>query len=217
LSSLTLLLAIEQAPLYLFIGIEGADIMIMKILTNKRFGKLKVISLNEERTNKENRALAYWNCLCDCGNTSVVRSSALISGRSQSCGCNHHKLGKNNSNFTGFEEIGGRYWNNLKKTSILTRKLAFDIIIQDAWALFLKQNRCCALTGMELQFQSKDSVADRTASLDRIDSSKGYIEGNVQWVHKDINYIKNDYSQNYFIELCNKVVNHQNQSLNTKA
>ena len=37
-------------------------------------------------------------------------------------------------------------------------------------------------------------------SLDRIDSSKGYEENNVQWVHKDINLMKNKYDNKYFIE-----------------
>lgn len=41
--------------------------------------------------------------------------------------------------------------------------------------------------------------------LDRIDSSKGYIEGNVQWVHKDVNMMKQNYSQKYFIEMCKKI------------
>jgi hypothetical protein len=44
-----------------------------------------------------------------------------------------------------------------------------------------------------------------TASLDRIDSSKGYVEGNVQWVHKRINIMKNDLSDSEFIEWCRVV------------
>jgi hypothetical protein len=43
---------------------------------------------------------------------------------------------------------------------------------------------------------------EHTASLDRIDSSKGYCEDNVQWVHKDINRMKNTFDQDYFISLC---------------
>ena len=48
----------------------------------------------------------------------------------------------------------------------------------------------------------KKRKSDGTASLDRIDSSKGYIEGNIQWVHKDINRMKGDSSDNDFIKLC---------------
>jgi hypothetical protein len=50
-----------------------------------------------------------------------------------------------------------------------------------------------------------NSGSTGTASLDRIDSSKGYEEGNIQWVHKHINFMKRTYSQEYFIDMCKKV------------
>lgn len=51
----------------------------------------------------------------------------------------------------------------------------------------------------------------QTASLDRINSNLGYEPNNVQWVHKDINKMKLDYNQQYFINMCTYVVNHANQ------
>jgi hypothetical protein len=33
-----------------------------------------------------------------------------------------------------------------------------------------------------------------TARLDMIDPAKGYVEGNVQWIHKDIQAMKGDFS-----------------------
>ena len=52
----------------------------------------------------------------------------------------------------------------------------------------------------------------RTASIDRIDSKSGYIEGNIQWVHKFINSMKLDHTQEEFIKLCKAVVNHNQES-----
>jgi hypothetical protein len=43
--------------------------------------------------------------------------------------------------------------------------------------------------------------------LDRVDSSKGYIEGNVQWVHKTINLMKQSFNQKEFIHFCKLVAN----------
>lgn len=53
---------------------------------------------------------------------------------------------------------------------------------------------------------------NRTASLDRIDSSKGYLENNVQWVHKDINWMKQDYSHEEFLQYCKLI--YENKKLN---
>lgn len=50
-------------------------------LTGKRFGKLLVLGLY--CTNRNTK----WNCLCDCGNSHIVRSSHLLSGNIKSCGC----------------------------------------------------------------------------------------------------------------------------------
>nr|DAG84015.1 MAG TPA: restriction endonuclease [Caudoviricetes sp.] len=45
----------------------------------------------------------------------------------------------------------------------------------------------------------------------RIDSSKGYIRGNLQWVTKRVNWMKGDMSTEELFEMCNKILNHANQ------
>ena len=51
---------------------------------------------------------------------------------------------------------------------------------------------------------------NQTASLDRIDSSKGYTKNNVQWLHKDINIMKRDFPEEKFLFLCKQIVkNHK--------
>jgi hypothetical protein len=81
-----------------------------------------------------------------------------------------------------------------------------EVTLEYISELFDKQGGKCALTGWDIVFGggAKD-WRETTASLDRIDSRLGYIEGNVQWVHKDVNIAKHDYPQNYFIELCRAV------------
>lgn len=51
-----------------------------KDLTGQRFGKWTVTS----RANVHRKS-AYWNCVCDCGNHSVVYGSDLRTGRSTRC------------------------------------------------------------------------------------------------------------------------------------
>jgi hypothetical protein len=75
-----------------------------------------------------------------------------------------------------------------------------------AWALFLEQDRRCAFTDWPLYFnKTNKGRSDRTASLDRIDSNLGYIEGNVQWIHRDVNKLKKNFSDEYFLQICQAV------------
>ena len=54
-------------------------------LTGQRFGRLTVISYNEE-ISKQKKGV-HWNCKCDCGNETVVWSGNLRKGNTISCGC----------------------------------------------------------------------------------------------------------------------------------
>lgn len=60
----------------------------MHNLIGKIFKRLKVIS----KANKpigSNSGEQFWLCVCDCGNTAVVRSYSLLCGDTTSCGCFH--------------------------------------------------------------------------------------------------------------------------------
>ena len=117
--------------------------------------------------------------------------------------------GNTKGNWKGFGEISGDHWSVIKRAAKL-RNLEFDISIKEAWELFLSQNKKCALTGWPLNMHESGS-GKWTASLDRIDSSIGYIPGNVQWLHNDINKMKLHHSTQRFYEICNSVVEHANK------
>ena len=52
------------------------------------------------------------------------------------------------------------------------------------------------------RINNKDIYSLGTASLDRKNSSLDYTKDNIQWVHKDVNYMKMSLSEKYFIKLC---------------
>lgn len=52
-------------------------------LTGKRFGRLLVVGRHGYIKGK----YIAWKCLCDCGQTTIVRGSSLRSGNTRSCGC----------------------------------------------------------------------------------------------------------------------------------
>ena len=115
---------------------------------------------------------------------------------------NRKRLGKNNPKWTGCGEISGAIWADIK-AGARVREIPFSIEVEEAWNLFLKQNRKCALSGEELFIED-----NRTASLDRIDSKEGYVLHNIQWIHKTLNIMKQSFSQQVFVEFCQKVANH---------
>lgn len=84
-----------------------------------------------------------------------------------------------------------------------SRNIYFDITIDDILILWNSQGGLCSLSGIEL----KNSEDVFNASLDRIDSSKEYTIDNIQLVLKEVNYMKQSLSQEYFINLCKKISN----------
>lgn len=78
--------------------------------------------------------------------------------------------------------------------------MEWAIDVQYAADLKERQGGACALTGVPLTFDGAYSGID--ASLDRIDSTRGYVVGNVQWVHKAINMMKGTLKEPEFVKWC---------------
>jgi hypothetical protein len=147
----------------------------------------------------------YWECQCICGKIKNVQNMDLIKQRSQSCGCTTRKNRKKHPQWKGYEEISHVFFNKIRRHAI-SREIPFNITIEYIWELFLEQERKCALTDRLLIFRPSWQ-GETTSSLDRINSDKriGYIPGNVQWVHKDINIMKMDYNQEEIIQAANEI------------
>ena len=56
-------------------------------LIGKKFGNLTVVS----RAENTKWGTSRWNCICECGNSTIVYGTHLTSGRSTSCGCHHRE------------------------------------------------------------------------------------------------------------------------------
>lgn len=178
-----------------------------KLFSNKakimglRFGHLVVIG--ENGITKD--GVVNWVCRCDCGKIiNTAKTKGLRKGITKSCGCTYPRSlkGKYHNSWRGYEDLSSEYYEDIKGRAIV-RGLAFEVSMAYLWNLYIEQNKICALTGMPITiYQSCLSRKDCAASVDRIDSTKGYIEGNVQWIHKDVNKMKLDYKEDYFIQIC---------------
>lgn len=190
----------------------------MTDITNKKYGHLTTIRITENPSNNEayKRRYRYWLCQCDCGNFSTVKEAHLLSGSTKSCGCSLFRRGRNSPEWEGYGEISGDLFWTIKDGA-RRRNMEFSITKEYIWDLFLKQNRKCALSNIDIKFSSyKGDRSERTASLDRIDNNKGYINGNVRWVHKDINRIKWELSDDLLFYYCENIYKHLSRQKETQ-
>lgn len=71
--------------------VRGISEMNKRDLTGKRFGKLVAIDRAADYVSPKGYHKIMWNCVCDCGNSSVAMGSHLLNGHTQSCGCERYK------------------------------------------------------------------------------------------------------------------------------
>lgn len=138
--------------------------------------------------------------ICDCGNHTFQPLRKVILGKVTGCGCNQ-------SHYKGIGTLSGRYFSTIKH-SAQKRKHVFNLVIDEIWCLYLEQAGKCALSGVDISLTKSHTTTRQTASLDRKDASKGYVIDNVQWVHKDINFMKQSLSNEEFIDWCKRVSKH---------
>lgn len=113
------------------------------------------------------------------------------------------------NNFKGKYHAIPHTWFATKQRGGISRGYQWELTIEDIWNLYEEQEGVCALSGVPIGWSVKGLTA--TASIDRIDSSEGYILENVQLVHKDINFMKQQFDQEYFINMC-KAVSDKNKA-----
>lgn len=189
----------------------------MNTLIGQKYGKLTVVEYDCKPQMRHR-----WWCICECGTRKSIQENHLKTGNTKSCGCLHRRRGKDSPFFKGFGDIPLDYFSIVKRNSKGGGKLnrsskEFSITIEDMWNQFLSQGKKCALTGLEIGFdgtskeRKRKETSKSTASLDRIDSTKGYVKGNIQWIHKDVNIMKNDLDVNQFIEYCSLIHEYQSR------
>lgn len=93
-------------------------------------------------------------------------------------------------------------WLKRFETSAKLRGLDWEINADIVADLYEKQEAKCALTGWDISFPETGHPQMSLASIDRIDSSVGYLSENIQLVDKRVNMMKQQYSQDEFIAVC---------------
>jgi hypothetical protein len=158
-------------------------------------GRLTVLRRDTRKGNA-----AYWVCACDCGATISVNGSDLRRpnrGRDKSCGC---------AAIRPDAEVVNAY--SRYKASARLRDIPFDIGLEEFKRLVTAN---CVYCGAAPSVSScKPKYFHRVAmnGVDRKDSRRGYLEGNVAPCCAVCNQMKFDYTQEEFIHQCRKVADY---------
>ncbi len=93
-------------------------------------------------------------------------------------------------------------WLKKFETSAKLRGLNWEIDADTVADLYEEQDAKCALTGWDIAFPETGHPQTASVSIDRIDSSFGYLPENIQLVDKRVNMMKQSYSQDEFLAVC---------------
>ncbi len=157
-----------------------------------------------------------WLFRCDCGAEFSAGPKSLTKKKNEAACVDCYVVpdrsrGSAARNWKGVGNLSHSFYRSYFN-SAKQRGTTFNVTIEYLWELFESQRGECALSGISLRLGTSRGRMT-TASLDRIDNDVGYEPGNVQWVHKDLNFMKAAHTQERFVELCTAVAHFQNGEL----
>jgi len=85
----------------------------------------------------------------------------------------------------------------------------FNLTLEYLKEIWDKQNGKCPFTNFDLElrtYKNDSQLNIKSASLDRIDNSKGYVQGNVRFVSVMFNFARNKFSDEEVIEFAQAVI-----------
>lgn len=144
----------------------------MRDLTGQKFGKLTAIKVDSRA-----RGRRVWLCQCDCGNEHTVINSDLTSGNTKSCGCMSSRNFVHLINYkhgmakTPFYDV----WINIRERCENINNPSYKtygakgITVSKEWHDF------------NIFYKDMYQTYKRGLSIDRIDNTKGYHNGNCKW------------------------------------
>lgn len=146
----------------------------VKDLTDKRFGKLVVVSRDKSHPKGKG---TFWCVRCDCGVEKVLPASNISRGHAKSCGCGIAESNRHRATHGLYRSRLYKIWSSAKRRCTNPNAEHYHryggrgITMHSAWvedfAVFLRD---------------VGDPPEPQLTLDRIDNNKGYEPGNMRWV-----------------------------------
>lgn len=167
-----------------------------------RFGNLTIVKCDH----KDSRSRRYYQCLCDCGKSRIIHGSSMVSGNTKSCGCLVAASARKRCLPDGeasFRQVVAGYRQKAKK-------LNRSFTISDSEIIHLLKSDCfyCGSAPLNVKKSPHQTGNFKYNGIDRVDSSKGYISGNVAPCCRVCNIAKNTMDQEAFISWIKRAAKH---------
>lgn len=166
-----------------------------------RYGRLLVIKRAGTHIAKGGHTFPTWYCICDCGTKKTIIGYALRSGGTRSCGCiNIESTTPKNSMFTRYKRMAKQ------------RNLPFELLKKKFFSLLDEKCYYCGAEPTRRKSTPPGHNGFKANGIDRLNSMRGYIKGNVVPCCPHCNQAKNDLSVKEFLSLIRKIYYFSNRT-----
>jgi 5-methylcytosine-specific restriction endonuclease McrA len=191
---------------------------VIKDLSGQRFERLVVLDFAYIKNHK-----AWWNCKCDCGNTTTTAGTYLTGkkSRTRSCGCLLKEKNREVGKTVGVKNMRS-YVDEVRKPEgessrnhlfylygykANKRGWDFDLTIEEFSVLTKGNCYYCGSEPSQIK-RAKNSTVYIYNGIDRVDNSKGYILENCVPCCKQCNTAKNTHTVEEFYDWISKIHKH---------
>jgi hypothetical protein len=172
---------IERTSNVLSGNTQSCGCLRIRDLSGLTFGRLFVTRFLGQVKNGKNSKCTLWECRCSCGSVIERPGYSLVEGNVQSCGCIRRDRKKENAPTAHRRAMVAHAKCRAKKQG-----LEFNLTLDD-----IQIPAICPLLDIPL-VGGIGAPHDGNPSIDRIDSDKGYVRGNVWVISWRANRLKND-------------------------
>ena len=169
-----------------------------KDLKGMVFGRLLVIE--QAPTKKQS---TYWLCKCECGKEKEINAQSLMNGDTTSCGCYQREKSRGAYGESTFNRTYTTYKQHAKN-----RNLDFNLTKDRFLELTQKECFYCGKKSSNITKSGFDNGDFVYNGIDRLDSSKGYVEENIVPCCGRCNEAKMAETKEDFLEWVASVYNH---------